>query len=224
MAAAAVFDVDGVLVDSLVPVTASINAALLDHGLPARTAAQLRRFIGPPTYSAFAELLEQPPDAAEVAAAVATYRAHYELRYLDETRLFPGVAAMLERVSARIPLAVATSKSADFAAPLLEALGVAGFFAVTAAAAPLDSDDDKAAIVARALRGLAALGAAGGRATAMVGDRSFDLEAARVHGLAAIGVSWGIGSVAELEAAGAEAIAATPAELGALLLGGPGGD
>ena len=220
MVQAAVFDVDGVLVDSVAPVTASINAALRDHGLPARGAEELRDYIGPPTYWTFGELLALPADSAEVAAAVATYRAHYEACYLEQTPLFPGVAEMLERVSARIPLAVATSKSADFAAPLLEALGVARFFAVTAAAAPLDADDDKTAIVARALEGLAALGAAGGRASAMVGDRSFDLVAARAHGLAAIGVSWGIGSVAELEAAGAEAIAATPAQLGELLLGG----
>jgi beta-phosphoglucomutase-like phosphatase (HAD superfamily) len=33
---AVVFDFDGVLVDSVAPVTASINAALREHGLPER--------------------------------------------------------------------------------------------------------------------------------------------------------------------------------------------
>jgi len=56
----------------------------------------------------------------------------------------------------------------------------------------------KAAIIARALTALAALGC---HAAAMVGDRSFDVEAARAHGLLAIGVTWGIGSAAELEQA-----------------------
>ena len=36
----------------------------------------------------------------------------------------------------------------------------------------------------------------------MVGDRSFDMVAARAHGLRAVGVAWGIGSREELEAAG----------------------
>jgi phosphoglycolate phosphatase len=52
----------------------------------------------------------------------------------------------------------------------------------------------------------------------MVGDRSFDMLAARDHGLRAIGVGWGIGDAQELMAAGAETIAQTPAQLLALLV------
>jgi phosphoglycolate phosphatase len=215
---AVVFDIDGVLVDSLAPVTASINAALRDHGLAQRPAAELRRFIGPPTFSTFAELLGRPPEAPEVAAAVATYRDHYAACYLTQTTVFDGVAAMLEELSPRAALAVATSKSADFAQPLLEQLGLARFFVAIAAAAPASADDDKAAIVGRSLEALRARG--GARTVAMGGDRRFDMEAALVHGLAPIGVSWGIGSVAELAEAGAVAIADTPAELLALLAGG----
>jgi phosphoglycolate phosphatase len=214
---AAVFDVDGVLIDSLGPVTASINAALRDHGLAERPQADLRRFVGPPTFSAFAELLGLPPEAPEVLAAVATYRGHYAARYLAQTTVFEGVAAMLEELSRHLPLAVATSKSADFARPLLEALDLARFFAAIAAAAPAAADDDKTAIVGRALASLRERGA---REVAMVGDRHFDIEAAHAHGLAPIGVSWGIGSVAELRQAGAVAIADTPAELLALLADG----
>lgn len=212
-AAAVVFDLDGVLVDSFAPVTASINAALRDHGVAPRPLEELRRYIGPPTYSAFAELLRRPLGSREVAAAVATYRRHYGDVYLVQTQLFDGVAPMLERLAARAALAIATSKSAEFAAPLLATLGIDRFFAAVAAAAPLDTDDDKAAIVARAL------GQLGDVDAAMVGDRSFDMEAARAHGLRPVGVSWGIGSVAELEAAGAVAIADTPSELLALLVG-----
>jgi len=213
---AVVFDFDGVLVDSIAPVTSSINAALREHGLAERDPRELRRLIGPPTYSAFAELLGASPDSPEVSAVVTTYRAHYDAVYLTSTRVFDGIIEMLEALSAQAALAVATSKSVDFAQPLLDALGLARFFAVTAAADPLTSSDDKFAIVARAIAGLGVSDAT------MVGDRSFDMTAARAHGLRALGVSWGIGSVAELRAAGAEAIAATPAELLTLLLGDAG--
>ena len=54
----------------------------------------------------------------------------------------------------------------------------------------------------------------------MVGDRSFDVVAAHDNGVRAIGVTWGIGDRAELEAAGADVILERPAELLALL--GPG--
>jgi phosphoglycolate phosphatase len=209
---AVIFDFDGVLVDSVAPVTSSINAALRDHGLPQRPPSALRALIGPPTFSAFSELLGRPADDPRVAEVVATYRAHYEAAYLTQTKVFDGVPAMLEELSRHEALAVATSKSSDFAQPLLDALGLAPFFTVVAAADPRTSADDKSAIVARALAAL------GESSAAMVGDRSFDMLAARSHALRAIGVGWGIGTPEELFEAGAEVIAATPAQLLALLV------
>ena len=210
---AVIFDFDGVLVDSYRAVTGAINAALLEHGLAAREPAELRHFIGPPTFTAFSELTGEPPDSDAVAAIVATYREHYASVYLSTTTVFEGVEAMLDALSRRMPLALATSKSVLFAQPLLDALGLDRYFAAVAAAAADDSDDDKTAIVGRALRALDQ------PAAVMVGDRSFDIAAARAHGLPAIGVSWGIGSVEELRGAGAELIVEEPGELVALLDG-----
>ena len=50
-----------------------------------------------------------------------------------------------------------------------------------------------------------------------VGDARYDVEAARAAGLAAVAVTWGAGDRASLEAAAPDAIADTPAELGAVL-------
>ena len=54
----------------------------------------------------------------------------------------------------------------------------------------------------------------------MVGDRRHDIEGGRENGLPAVGVTYGYGGRPELEAAGAAAIADSPAELLNLLLGG----
>ena len=210
---AVIFDFDGVLVDSYQAVTGAINAALLEHGLPARAPAELRHFIGPPTFTAFSEPTGEPSDSDAVATIVATYRERYAAVYLTSTAVFEGVVEMLDALSRRMPLALATSKSVLFAQPLLEELGLERYFAVVAAAAADDSDDDKTAIVGRALDALDR------RAAVMVGDRSFDIVGARAHGLPAIGVSWGIGSVEELRAAGADVIVDEPGELVALLDG-----
>ena len=48
---------------------------------------------------------------------------------------------------------------------------------------------------------------------AMVGDRKFDVIGARNCGLKAIGALWGFGGAAELEAAGADAIADQPRDV-----------
>ncbi len=53
----------------------------------------------------------------------------------------------------------------------------------------------------------------------MIGDTVFDIEMAVAAGTRALGVAWGYHTPDELLAAGAEAVAATPAELGELLDG-----
>ena len=47
----------------------------------------------------------------------------------------------------------------------------------------------------------------------MVGDTSYDVIGAKAHGMPAIGVSWGYGKVADMEAEGAAAIAYTMDQL-----------
>jgi phosphoglycolate phosphatase len=70
-----------------------------------------------------------------------------------------------------------------------------------------DAADDKTATLAAALRAL------GPTRAVMIGDTTFDIVAAVAHGMPGIGVAWGIGEAADLEAAGATRIVASPAEL-----------
>jgi phosphoglycolate phosphatase len=53
--------------------------------------------------------------------------------------------------------------------------------------------------------------------TVMIGDRHFDIDGAVANRVRGIGVLWGFGSRAELEKAGAHALASDPEELGNLL-------
>ena len=57
----------------------------------------------------------------------------------------------------------------------------------------------------------------------MVGDRSHDVEGARAHGIAAIGVRWGYAMPGELEASAPLSVCADAGELGLLLLAACGG-
>jgi phosphoglycolate phosphatase len=206
------FDLDGVLADSRAAITGSINAALVASGRPARPAAELYHCIGPPLPYAFAELIGAEPESDAVAALVAGYRARYATASLTETVVTPGIGAALEALRhAGRRLGVATSKPRPFAEPLLEALGLRARFEVVAGPG-LDADGEtKAQTVRQALDALATSDAV------MVGDRRFDVEGAHANGLRCIGVTWGFGSRAELEAAGADAIVEHPRELPVLL-------
>lgn len=204
------FDLDGVLADSRAAITGCLNDALAAHGLPRRDPADLYRHIGPPLPLAFAEMVGAAPDSGLVAACIATYRERYATASLTDTEVMPGIAGALAGLAgADRRLGVATSKPRPFAEPLLEALDLRGYFAVVAGPELEIPAESKTATVGRALR---ALGATGG---AMVGDRSFDMIAAREHGLRAVGVAWGIGSREELVAAGADVIVDTPEAIAA---------
>ena len=199
---AAIFDFDGVIIDSRQPVETAINGALLAHGFAPRSAAETARFIGPPALSAFAELTGAAEDSQTVAACVATYHDIFAQVYLEQTRLIDGMPELLRSLT--LPLALATSKARRFVAPLLERFGIE--FAVISAP---ELDEPKAETVARAQHAL------GARDAVVVGDRHYDVEAARACGLRAIGVTWGIGDRDELR--DADVIVERPGELHELL-------
>jgi phosphoglycolate phosphatase len=201
--AAVLFDLDGVLIDSRVAITRSYNFALEAIGAPRRDPAELERWIGPPLLEAFTALA----GADRAGDAVAAYRSRYATASLSETLLAPGMDAALARIAAAVPTAVATSKPRAFAVPICERLGLHRHLTLIEGPSLDVLDESKATTVARAL---ARLGLEPGADAVLVGDRRHDVAGAHANGIRCIGALWGIGSRAELEAAGADAIAANP--------------
>jgi phosphoglycolate phosphatase len=210
-----IFDLDGVLVDSRAVFLSCVNYAFDKLGVPRRTDAELLPYIGPPFAFGFAELLGVAPEAPIVAACIDGYRERYETAMLTETTVPPGIPEALAALNGH-RLAVATSKPRSFAEPLLEAMGLRAHFDVVAGPELTARTEGKTETLGRALDEL------GPTRAVMVGDRSFDILAARTHGLPSIGVTWGIGTPDELHTAGADRLIAAPAELpatAAILLG-----
>ena len=203
---AVLFDLDGVLIDSRVAIVSCIQHGLRSVGVAVPAAAELERFIGPPLIDAFAELA----GAERAEACLVAYRERYVWSSLEETTVVPGAAEALAAVASRVPVAVATTKPRAFAEPLCERLGLAA--SLHAVVGPeLDAPEEVKTVTVR--RALEALGLSPGADTPLVGDRSHDVEAARANGIGCVGVLWGIGDEAELRAAGADPIVASPDDL-----------
>ena len=198
----AIFDFDGVIIDSLPAVASAMNGALRRRGLVPRPAAELERFIGPPTHAAFAELTGEAEDSTTVAACVADYLDLYGQVYLQDTLLIDGIAELLAGLA--LPVALATSKPARFVAPLLRRFDLS--FGVVSAP---EVSEPKAQTVARAMRDLAV------PEPVVIGDRHYDIDAARACGLRVVAVTWGVGERAEL--LDADAIVERPEQIAALL-------
>jgi phosphoglycolate phosphatase len=207
-ATAVLFDLDGCLVDSRLGITTSLRHALACAGLPDREPAELERYIGPPLAYTFEQLAGVPSGSAENDALVASYRAHYQETLVAGTEVFAGIPEALAALrAAGHVLGVATSKPLVFAQQLVQELGLGAELSFISGTGMTGRSPDKSELVATAL---AELGTTRG---VMVGDRRFDVEGGQANGVATIGVLWGFGGREELEAAGATALAAAPAEL-----------
>ena len=109
-------------------------------------------------------------------------------------------------------LYVATSKPEKMSIEILEHFELAKYFDLICGATLDGSRSKKADIITYLLEK-----AGGAKHAIMVGDTSYDVIGAKAHGMPAIGVSWGYGNTADMEAAGAAAIAHTMDELLQLL-------
>jgi phosphoglycolate phosphatase len=208
------FDLDGTLTASGPGIISSVRYALVTMGRPVPDDATLDRFIGPPLLDSFRDLCGFDP--AEVTVAIAAYREHYATDGQYENSVYDGIPELLTSLrEAGRTLAVATSKAEVFAESILDHFGLTGYFA-TIVGSELDGRRTaKSEIITEALARLDRPRTG----TVMIGDRSHDVHGAITVGVGSIGVLWGYGDTTELTGAGADALAATPAELMAQLTG-----
>jgi phosphoglycolate phosphatase len=204
------FDLDGVLVDSRAAITTSLNHALRAGRHAEREPEELYAYIGPALADAFAELLGEPRESDAVVACVAAYREDYRQASLRLTTLVPGMTDVIGDLARRHRLAIASSKPIAFSEPILDMLGIRRHFQAVTGPDLNPFGETKTATIAAALEIV-------GRPAVMVGDRRHDVAGAHANGIPCIGVTWGIGTAAELESAGADAIVAEPRELRARL-------
>lgn len=201
------FDLDGTITDPKPGITAAVRYALDSLGRPAEADDDLAWVIGPPLRDTFRTLLG---GEADVERAIGLYREHYGNGGLTDATVVPGIVEAMDSLAgAGSRLFVATSKPHVFAKRVLGHFGLDGRF-VTIHGAELDGTrDHKGELIAYIL---ATEGLAPAR-TIMIGDREHDVIGASRNGLPCIGVTWGYGSVAELEAAGAAHICEAPPHL-----------
>jgi len=111
-------------------------------------------------------------------------------------------------------LFVATAKPHYYARPILEHFDLARRFAGIHGPELDGTNDHKHDLIAHILvhEGVAPASAI------MIGDREFDVTAAARNGIRAVGVTWGYGSRAELEGAGAAALCDAPGALASAAL------
>lgn len=206
---AIVFDLDGTLIDSLGDIVTHLNDALVDHGLPVRTDAEIGEWVG---YGAEQLVARAVPGPALVQPVLARYRERYQARPVIATRLYAGLDRVLDQLADRHRFAVLTNKPHDLTLDVVATLLARWRFEVVSGQRPGHPHKPDPA----ALRAIAEALGTGLHACAMVGDSEVDIATARAAGAPSIGVSWGLRPLAVLAAAAPDHLVHTPGELGAL--------
>ena len=209
------FDLDGTLTDSKEGIVNSIRYALDSFGLLMPDAANIDKFLGPPIRDSFREFCGVEDEKME--AVVAKYREYLVKRGLFENQLYDGIEDVIEKLDAKgVKMAVATSKATLYAEKILKYFEIDSYFGCIMGCELDGARSDKAEIIGCVLD---ELDSNRKMKAVMIGDRKHDIIGAAAHNIDSIGVLWGYGSRAELEAAGAAKIANSTKELSHIITG-----
>ncbi len=214
------FDLDGTLTDPREGITKSVQYALQKKGIDEPDLKKLESFIGPPLRDSFMTRYGMTREQAD--EAVTAYRERFAPIGVFENQIFEGIPELLRELSGKgIKVAIASSKPTVFVKKILEHFGIDAYFDVVVGSELDGRRDSKEAVVEEALRQLGILDLPDEEkktTCAMIGDRKFDIQGAKAHGLTGVGVRFGFAAEGELEAEGADYIAETVEELQKFLL------
>ena len=186
------FDLDGTLIDSVPDLAAAVDRMLVEQGRAPAGIEKVRDWVGNGARvlvrRALADGLEH---AAVTEAATEEALARFLEIYADchaLTALYPGVHELLEALStAAVELAVVTNKPERFVAPLLEQVGLGGYFRwiIGGDTLPQQKPDPAALLQVMHLAGVDA------GQSLFVGDSRSDVLAARAASVLCVAVSYG---------------------------------
>ncbi len=203
------FDLDGTLTDSADGIVNSVIYALKSFGIEETDREALRSFVGPPLKDSFMERYGFSPEKAE--EALNRFRERFTTIGIFENSLYPGIPKVLSAIRERGDRVIlATSKPEVFAKRILDHFDLTQYFDHICGA-NLDESNrvEKEEVLQYALE----KSGADPKASYMIGDRKYDMEAGRKLGFSTVGVLYGYGSREELETAGADVICETVEEL-----------
>ncbi len=200
---AALFDLDGTLIDSAGGIAEAVNRTLLALGLAAQDEATVRSWIGDGARLLLQRALAHaagPRDAGDFDAAFALLMRHYGESLPRQAVAYPGAAATLLGLQARgVRVALCTNKPARFIAPLLDTLGWHGRFEAIVGGDSLPERKPDARPLLHIAEGF---GLDPGQCL-MVGDSRTDAEAAVAAAMPLALVDYGYRRDFDVDAAGA---------------------
>lgn len=210
-----IFDLDGTLLDTIQDLADAGNWVCRRNGWPEHSVEEFKQMVGggiPNLVKRFSP--EGSRSSLLLACTIAKFTEYYGAHNMDKTRPYDGIPELLARLGERgVTMAVYSNKADGFSREIVEHYFPGVFQLVRGHIKGTPVKPDPAGIHA-VLQELAADPAR----TLFVGDSNVDVYTGHNGGLTVCGVTWGFRGRQELESAGADRLADTPAELGDYIL------
>ncbi len=183
---AAIFDVDGTLLDTTEGVLAAVQYTIQKTGLKELDRQKLLTFIGPPIQDSFCRMYNISADRAQELAAV--FRNQYKDHELLRAVPYDGIYEVMEELKKRgIGIAVATYKRQDYAETILRHFHFDRYSDILYGS-DFENKLRKPDIIQRCI---GKLQIADPSSVVMIGDSMHDAEGALALGMDFIGVTYG---------------------------------
>jgi len=199
-----IFDLDGTISDPFEGISKSVNYALESLSYSAVDPEQIRPLIGPPLTEIF-ECLVGSIGQPGIDDLVDKYRERYSAIGYTENIIYQEIPALIATLSGKgYRLGICTSKRGDYATAIVDMFGLLSHFEFVDGGAGVHKSLQIERLIADGLDVRSAI---------MIGDRHFDINAAKHNDMKSIGVTWGFAGDNELEVASPDHIVDSPGEL-----------
>lgn len=209
---AAIFDMDGTLVNTLEDLADSVNEMLEHFNFPTRTIDEVRTFVGNGAKKLMERSLpaEFSADKNFVQKALEVYNDCYARHVENKSEPYDGIMDLLKTLQEKkIPLGICTNKQ-NFAAQIIakKILSPIKFSEVIGdePGKPRKPDPTRALEIAKKF-------SVQPSEVAYFGDTAVDMNTANNAGFLSIGVTWGFRPESELKESGAKIIIHHPKEI-----------
>ena len=209
---AAIFDLDGTLVDTLKDIANSANQMLDSYKLPTYSVDEYRYFVGNGSRKLIMRIIpkNKTSDNDFVEEALTRYKNFYETNLLATTKVYDGIIEMLLKFREKnIPLGICTNKHHDAATKIVESIFPKDMFAAIIGdkiGLPRKPDPQKVLQIAHDF-GL------NPAETLYFGDSGVDMETGVRAGMIPVGVLWGFREREELKDMGARILIKHPMDI-----------
>jgi len=204
------FDLDGTLIDSRNDLADSVNETFRALGLPQKPREFLYGHVGNGVRRLIADSLDGTSGGL-LSKALQIFETIYLEHLLDETCLYPGIAAVLEHFRAKTK-AVVTNKPIVYTTRILEGLQADRSFDLVVGSESATQLKPHPEMLFKTLLHFRV----SPHRAVMIGDSPNDILAARAAGVLSCGVGYGIGDLEILRAANPDLLAERPEDIKAL--------